>query len=362
MGEFCVVASPPLQVWSKNFCGRNKKNWSVVHKNKKRKERGKMKNIIKIGSFVVAGTLPTTSQGQVYMCQACPAGTYSDGTQTQCTPCPAGTYSNGGAGSCTKCEVNTIANAGHTQCLSLMDKARWKQYGSVGGGNCQSITLDPDVPYLVYLRGGAGNECGRNCGTERRATQNGAYVEYTFTVSSQTSAQICAGESPIRDYRRAGAGGSWIRIGDKYIVAGGGFGNMPFARRGGGGGGAIGAGGSGDDWSHSEWAGPGGNGGNIYKGGAGHGDERCGNRGEGLDGIGGGRGGGLSGGGDCAGGEGGQVYAHRLFAGYARSGRLGGSANGEKVALSSHNSNLSLNMACQNTLAGCATIYRFDNN
>ena len=322
----------------------------------------KLKNIIKIGSFVVAGALPTASNAQVYMCQACPAGTYSDGTQTQCTPCPAGTYSNGGAGSCAKCGANTIANSGHTQCLSLMDKARWKQYGSVGGGNCQSITLYPDVPYLVYLRGGAGNECARNCGYSRVPEQNGAYVEYTFTVSSQTSAQICAGESPIRDYRRAGAGGSWIRIGDKYIVAGGGFGNRGVAKHGGGGGGAVGAGGSGDDWSHSKWAGPGGNGGNIYKGGAGHGDERCGNRGEGLDGIGGGRGGGTGGGGDCAGGEGGQVYAHRLFAGYARSGRLGGSANGSKVALSSHNSNLSLNMACQTTLAGCAAIYRFDNN
>ena len=78
----------------------------------------KLKNIIKIGSFVVAGTLPTTSQGQVYiyMCQSCPAGTYSDGTQTQCTPCPAGTYSNGGAGSCTKCKSGTYSTGGAGQC------------------------------------------------------------------------------------------------------------------------------------------------------------------------------------------------------------------------------------------------------
>ena len=76
----------------------------------------KLKNMIQIGSFVVAGALPTTSKAQVYMCQACPAGTYSDGTQTQCTPCPAGTYSNGGAGSCTKCKPGTYSTGGAGQC------------------------------------------------------------------------------------------------------------------------------------------------------------------------------------------------------------------------------------------------------
>ena len=335
----------------------------------------KLKNIIQIGSFVVAGALPTASKAQVYMCQACPAGTYSDGTQTQCTPCPAGTYSNGGAGSCTKCGANTIANAGHTQCLSLMDKARWKQYGSVGGGNCQSITLYPDVPYLVYLRGGVGSGCGTDTGedcTPENPKQYGAYVEYTFTVSSQTSAKICAGESAgfpnevsrWRAFGRGGAGGSWIQIGDKYIVTGGGFGNPQREGKGGGGGGAVGAGGSGDDWRGSDSAGRGGNGGNIYAGGAAHGGRSCGFRGAGLDGIGGGHGGGGGSepGHDCAGGKGGQVYAHRLFAGYARSGRLGGSAMGGLRALASHNSNWNLGLACQDNRYGCATIYRFDNN
>ena len=333
----------------------------------------KLKNIIKIGSFVVAGALPTASNAQVYMCQACPAGTYSDGTQTQCTPCPAGTYSNGGAGSCTKCGANTIANAGHTQCLSLYDKARWKQYGSVGGGSCQSITLYPDVPYLVYLRGGLGNGCGKNCSSPKPwDDQYGAYVEYEFTVSSQTSAQICAGESTVTGdnimshdvFRRGGAGGSWIQIGDKYIVTGGGFANPGQAKKGGGGGGAVGAGGSGDDWSGSSSAGRGGNGGNKYAGGAAHGRRDCGFRGAGLDGIGGGRGGGSGSesGRDCGHGLGGEVNASRLFAGYARSGRLGGSATGRLRALASHNSNWNLGLACQDTSKGCAVLYRFDNN
>ena len=66
----------------------------------------KLKNIIKIGSFIVAGTLPTTSQAQVYECKQCPAGTYSGGgTATSCTPCPAGKYSNPRATSCSTCSA-----------------------------------------------------------------------------------------------------------------------------------------------------------------------------------------------------------------------------------------------------------------
>ncbi len=76
----------------------------------------KLKNIIKIGSFVVAGALPTASKAQVYMCQACPAGTYSNGGSTSCTPCPAGTYSNAVATSCTKCPIGTYSSGGAGQC------------------------------------------------------------------------------------------------------------------------------------------------------------------------------------------------------------------------------------------------------
>ena len=115
----------------------------------------KLKNIIKIGSFVVAGTLPTTSQGQVYiyMCQSCPAGTYSDGTQTQCTPCPAGTYSNGGAGSCTKCKSGTYSTGGAGQCSPCPSG----QYNNTEGAtSCQKCS---DGTYA----GGTGNTSCSRC-------------------------------------------------------------------------------------------------------------------------------------------------------------------------------------------------------
>ena len=96
----------------------------------------KLKNIIKIGSFVVAGALPTTSKAQVYMCQACPAGTYSDGTQTQCTPCPAGTYSNGGASECKACPAGKYSKAGSSECQTCGAGT----YSTAGAGSCSGCS------------------------------------------------------------------------------------------------------------------------------------------------------------------------------------------------------------------------------
>ena len=96
----------------------------------------KLKNIIKIGSFVVAGALPTASNAQVYMCQACPAGTYSDGTQTQCTPCPAGTYSNGGASECKACPAGKYSKAGSSECQTCGAGT----YSTAGAGSCSSCS------------------------------------------------------------------------------------------------------------------------------------------------------------------------------------------------------------------------------
>ena len=333
----------------------------------------KLKNIIKIGSFVVAGTLPTISKAQ-YVCQTCPAGTYSSGgLSTTCTPCPSGQTSSAGASSCytpLSCSGNNIQNASKTQCLSLLDKNRWIQYGSVKGGNCQDITLYPNIQYLVYLRGGDGGgayvaycdeEDDDDCVVNSYGF--GAYVEYKFTVSSQTSAKICAGKSAVKgrfaEYAIAGGDGSWIQIGDKYIVAGGGYGlsisNGTRYQSYGGGGGAIGYGGKGAIWSKEN--------------GCGGGNNCCSAAGEGLDGIGGGRGGSKhleSKNRNCGSGLGGEVNPSRLFTGLARSGRLGGSASGlveeDKKAKSSHDSNFSLNLGCQTLKEGCATIYKFNNN
>ena len=96
----------------------------------------KLKNIIQIGSFVVAGALPTTSKAQVYMCQACPAGTYSDGTQTQCTPCPAGTYSNGSASECKACPAGKYSKAGSSECQTCGAGT----YSTAGAGSCSSCS------------------------------------------------------------------------------------------------------------------------------------------------------------------------------------------------------------------------------
>ena len=96
----------------------------------------KLKNIIKIGSFVVAGALPTASKAQVYMCQACPAGTYSDGTKTQCTPCPAGTYSNGGASECKACPAGKYSPAGSSECKDCTAGT----YSTGGAGSCSGCS------------------------------------------------------------------------------------------------------------------------------------------------------------------------------------------------------------------------------
>ena len=333
----------------------------------------KLKNIIKIGSFVVAGTLPTISKAQ-YVCQTCPAGTYSSGgLSTTCTPCPSGQTSSAGASSCytsLSCSGNNVLNASKTQCLSLLNKSRWAQYGSVKGGDCQDITLYPNIQYLIYLRGGDGGgayrdvyECSEDdyddCDYVEKTFGIGAYVEYKFTVTSQTSAKICAGESVEKSRGSypvySGGGGSWIQIGDEYIVAGGGYGlttnDGTRYHAYGGGGGAIGSGGSGLTCTQAGVCG------------------RCGVAGSGLDGIGGGRGGSKvfeSENRNCGRGFGGEVNPSRLFPRFARSGRLGGSTETvireDMEAKSSHDSNFSLKLGCQTLKEGCATIYRFNNN
>ena len=331
----------------------------------------KLKNLIKIGSFVVAGTLPPISKAQ-YVCQTCPAGTYSSGgLSTTCTPCPSGQTSSAGASSCytpLSCSGNSIQNASKTQCLSLLDKNRWVQYGSVKDGNCQDITLYPNIQYLVYLRGSDG---GGAYHYERESVGGddyedvlknygiGAYVEYTFTVDNQISAKICAGKrvkKSIGSYPRyPGGDGSWIQIGDKYIVAGGGYGlttnDGTRYHAYGGGGGAIGSGGSGLTCTQAGIC------------------DKCATAGEGLDGIGGGRGGSTvfeEENRNCGRGFGGEVKPSRLFPGFARSGRLGGSSSGltaeDMRAKSSHDSNFSLNLGCQTLKEGCAVIYKFNNN
>ena len=109
----------------------------------------KLKNIIKIGSFVVAGVAPMTSStasASDYMCLACPAGTYSNGGSTSCTPCPAGTYSNAVATNCTKCPIGTYSSGGAGNCTNCPTGYPTKSTGSTSEKDCEkpcyeSITL-----------------------------------------------------------------------------------------------------------------------------------------------------------------------------------------------------------------------------
>ena len=109
----------------------------------------KLKNIIKVGSFVVAGILPTVSNAQTYMCQACPAGTYSGGgTATSCTPCSTGTYSNGGASSCTQCNPGTYSGSRASQCSPCPSG---KYNNSRGSGSCQNCGAGAEVPETLLV-------------------------------------------------------------------------------------------------------------------------------------------------------------------------------------------------------------------
>ena len=125
----------------------------------------KLKNIIKIGSFVVAGALPTASKAQVYMCQACPAGTYSDGTQTQCTPCPAGTYSNGGASECKACPAGKYSKAGSSECQTCGAGT----YSTAGAGSCSGCA---QPTYSGWSSGSCGMTATRTKTTYCNASGN----------------------------------------------------------------------------------------------------------------------------------------------------------------------------------------------
>ena len=237
----------------------------------------KLKNIIKIGSFVVAGALPTTSKAQVYMCQACPAGTYSDGTQTQCTPCPAGTYSNGSAGSCTSCPSGQFANSSKTGCINVRNATKLvSQVAKATIATCTTATLDPYQPYRVILRGGKGG----NSRSGRKGA-NGGFVEYNFYVETKQTVELCAGNNGNRkayntDYNEnpydtpsngaGGGAGSWIKFADNTFIAVGGGGGASYDEGSGGGGGGIGAGASGGDGKGKHCGGHGGSVGN-YAGG-----------------------------------------------------------------------------------------------
>ncbi len=164
----------------------------------------KLKNIIKIGSFIVAGTLPTTSQAQVYECKQCPAGTYSGGgAVTSCTPCPAGTYSRSdNATSCTPCTENTYQNlTGQSSCTSCgyftavsysgSKRCKGKKFWEIPGD--YTITL-PAGKYRAILVGGAGGGGGSSSSPKfgQRGGMGGQLVKI-FTLTRAEQFEITVG-------------------------------------------------------------------------------------------------------------------------------------------------------------------------
>ncbi len=167
----------------------------------------KLKNIIKIGSFVVAGALPTASKAQVYMCQACPAGTYSDGTQTQCTPCPAGTYSNGGASECKACPAGKYSPAGSSECKDCATGT----YSTGGAGSCSGCS-QPTYSNWSRTCGNASRTKTTYCTTARStsATANASTSTETKNLGNCPDCKIrrdfnekyCSSGSCRKDYHQ----------------------------------------------------------------------------------------------------------------------------------------------------------------
>jgi hypothetical protein len=74
----------------------------------------KLRNNLLAGAMLLAAT---GASAQVYVCEPCPAGTYSNGSSTTCTPCPAGKYQpDKGSASCLLCPANSSSSAGATGC------------------------------------------------------------------------------------------------------------------------------------------------------------------------------------------------------------------------------------------------------
>ena len=126
----------------------------------------KLKNIIQIGSFVVAGVAPMTSStasASDYMCLACPAGTYSNGGSTSCTPCPAGKYSPAASTECKTCPAGTYSASGSGTCTPCPDY----HWSSAGASQCGRIQLKlqywaeqcPNTKYSKWIGAGTNWLC-----------------------------------------------------------------------------------------------------------------------------------------------------------------------------------------------------------
>ncbi|MCR5506271.1 MAG: hypothetical protein K6F04_00285 [bacterium] len=149
----------------------------------------KLKHLISTSAFILAG-IPTNAQGQqsIYMCQSCPAGTYSaGGTSKSCTPCPAGTYSSAGATSCSPCASSTYSSWGGN--CGPVTRTR-TDYCTVAGST--SSTANPKT---VTENGNKGNTCGVGSycpsGTNKNCTACNSKISHSHYTTKGTCDWAC---------------------------------------------------------------------------------------------------------------------------------------------------------------------------
>lgn len=100
--------------------------------------------IMKINTILAIGTLlyPQIAKADLYKCELCPAGTYSDGKSLECSKCPVGTYSNkSGVSSCTPCTNFRPSFSHYTTSGGTKNECAWSCdagliYTSSNAGGC----------------------------------------------------------------------------------------------------------------------------------------------------------------------------------------------------------------------------------
>ena len=130
----------------------------------------KLRKVITTAGFMFAGV--SSANAQLYMCQSCPAGTYSDGTFTSCKTCPAGTYSSAGASSCSTCPAGYYCPGGSDKKVCPAG-----QYSSAKASSC---TL---CPVGTYSSGGK-SSCS-TCPTGKYSNMGARICSTTFSLMKE---------------------------------------------------------------------------------------------------------------------------------------------------------------------------------
>ena len=164
----------------------------------------KLRKVITTAGFMFAGV--SSANAQLYMCQSCPAGSWSDGTFKNCKNCSAGYYSSAGASSCSICSAGTYSTAGSSSCSTCSagyycpggtDKKVCPAgyYSSAGASSC---TLCP-VGY--YCSGGTDKQ---QC--PMQTAESGCFSSAECgSSSSAESGSSSSAESSVQTYSNAGA-------------------------------------------------------------------------------------------------------------------------------------------------------------